>query len=141
MNEMTADITNFLYKYIINNNPFINEEDILSYEALNEHDLLITYKNGKKEIYDTYNNTSRRINHPDSENMNDSQMRLNFRRRLQTIMNRKWVTQDELAKRINSSQQMISRYLTGQSIPSALTIKKIADALDCNVNDFYDYFL
>lgn len=138
---MTADVTDFLYRYIINNNPFINEEDILSYEALNEHDLLITYRNGKKEIYDTYNNTSRRINQPNSNNMDDSQMRLNFRRRLQTIMNRKWVTQDELAQRINSSQQMISRYLTGQSIPSALTIKKIADALDCNVNDFYDYFL
>jgi len=138
---MTADVTDFLYKYVINNNPFINEEDILSYEALNEHDLLITYRNGKKEIYDTYNNTSRRINQPNSNNMDDSQMRLNFRRRLQTIMNRKWVTQDELAQRINSSQQMISRYLTGQSIPSALTIKKIADALDCNVNDFYDYFL
>lgn len=138
---MTADVTDFLYKYVINNNPFINEEDILSYEALNEHDLLITYRNEKKEIYDTYNNTSRRINQPDSNNMDDSQMRLNFRRRLQTIMNRKWVTQDELAQRINSSQQMISRYLTGQSIPSALTIKKIADALDCNVNDFYDYFL
>ena len=138
---MTADVTDFLYKYVINNNPFINEEDILSYEALNEHDLLITYKNEKKEIYDTYNNTSRRINRPDSNNIDDSQMRLNFRRRLQTIMNRKWVTQEEIAQRLNSSQQMISRYLTGQSIPSALTIKKIADALDCNVNDFYDYFL
>lgn len=138
---MTADVTDFLYKYVINNNPFINEEDILSYEALNEHDLLITYRNEKKEIYDTYNNTSRRINQPNLNNMDDSQMRLNFRRRLQTIMNRKWVTQEELAQRINSSQQMISRYLTGQSIPSALTIKKIADALDCNVNDFYDYFL
>ena len=56
-------------------------------------------------------------------------------------MNRKWVTQEELARRINSTQPMVSRYLTGQSIPSALTLKKIADALDCNVNDFYDYFL
>lgn len=136
---MTADITEFLYKYIITNNPFINENDILSYEALNEHDLLITYKNGVKEIYDTYNNTSRRVNRIDQTN--DSEMRLNFRRRLQSIMNRKWVTQEELARRIDTSQQMISRYLTGQSIPSALTIKKIADALDCNVNDFYDYFL
>lgn len=136
---MTADIAEFLYKYIITNNPFIDENDILSYEALNEHDLLITYKNGVKEIYDTYNNTSRRVNRIDQTN--DSEMRLNFRRRLQSIMNRKWVTQEELARRINTSQQMISRYLTGQSIPSALTIKKIADALDCNVNDFYDYFL
>ena len=44
---MTNDITEYLYKYVMNNNPFINEEDILSYEALNKHDLLITFKNGK----------------------------------------------------------------------------------------------
>lgn len=138
---MTNDINEYLYKYVINNNPFIDEEDILSYEALNKHDLLITFKNGKQEMYDTFNNTSRRVNHIDQTKIDDSQMRLNFRRRLQTIMNRKWVTQEELARRINSSQQMVSRYLTGQSIPNALTLKKIADALDCNVNDFYDYFL
>ena len=138
---MTNDITEYLYKYVMNNNPFINEEDILSYEALNKHDLLITFRNGNKEIYDTFSNTSRRVNRIDQTQTDDSQMRLNFRRRLQTIMNRKWVTQEELARRINSSQQMISRYLTGQSIPSALTLKKIADALDCSVNDFYDYFL
>jgi len=136
---MNDDITDFLYKYVISNNPFIHEEDIESYESLNEHDLLIVYKNGTREIYDTFNNTSRRI---DCVNKSDDEkMRLNFRRRLQSIMSRKWVTQEELAKRINTSQQMISRYLTGQSIPSALTLKKIADALDCNVNDFYDYCL
>jgi len=138
---MTNDITEYLYKYVINNNPFINEEDILSYEALNKHDLLITFRNGNKEIYDTFSNTSRRVNRIDQTQTDDSQMRLNFRRRLQTIMNRKWVTQEELARRINSTQPMVSRYLTGQSIPSALTLKKIADALDCSVNDFYDYFL
>ena len=138
---MTNDITEYLYKYVINNNPFINEEDILSYEALNKHDLLITFRNGNKEIYDTFSNTSRRVNRIDQTQTDDSQMRLNFRRRLQTIMNRKWVTQEEVARRINSTQPMVSRYLTGQSIPSALTLKKIADALDCSVNDFYDYFL
>lgn len=138
---MTNDITEYLYKYVMNNNPFINEEDILSYEALNKHDLLITFKNGNKEIYDTFSNTSRRVNRIDQTQTDDSQMRLNFRRRLQTIMNRKWVTQEELARRINSTQPMVSRYLTGQSIPSALTLKKIADALNCSVNDFYDYFL
>ena len=138
---MTNDITEYLYKYVINNNPFINEEDILSYEALNKHDLLINFRNGKQEIYDTFSNTSRRVIRIDQTQTDDSQMRLNFRRRLQTIMNRKWVTQEELARRINSTQPMVSRYLTGQSIPSALTLKKIADALDCSVNDFYDYFL
>lgn len=134
---MTNDITDFLYKYVINNNPFINEEDIVTYKALNQHDLYIKYKNGVEEIYDTFSNISHRVNHVEPNN--DLQMRLSFRRKLQIIMNRKWVTQEELAKRINSSQQMISRYLTGQSIPSAITIKKIADALGCSVDDFYDH--
>ena len=83
---MTNDITEYLYKYVMNNNPFINEEDILSYEALNKHDLLITFRNGNKEIYDTFSNTSRRVNRIDQTQTDDSQMRLNFRRRLQTIM-------------------------------------------------------
>lgn len=134
---MTNDITDFLYKYVINNNPFINEEDIVTYKALNQHDLYIKYKNGVEEIYDTFSNIGHRVNHVEPNN--DLQMRLSFRRKLQIIMNRKWVTQEELAKRINSSQQMISRYLTGQSIPSAITIKKIADALGCSVDDFYDH--
>lgn len=133
---MPSDITDFLYKYVINNNPFINEQDIESYEALNEHDLLITYKNGIEEIYDTFSNSSRRINN--IEYQDDFKIRLNFKRKLQIIMNRKWVTQEELAKRINSSQQMISRYLTGQSIPNIITIKKIAEALNCDVNYFFD---
>ena len=79
---MTNDITEYLYKYVMNNNPFINEEDILSYEALNKHDLLITFKNGKQEIYDTFSNTSRRVIRIDQTQTDDSQMRLNFRRRL-----------------------------------------------------------
>lgn len=133
---MPSDITDFLYKYVINNNPFINEQDIESYEALNEHDLLITYKNGIEEIYDTFSNSSRRVNN--IEYQDDFKIRLNFKRKLQIIMNRKWVTQEELAKRINSSQQMISRYLTGQSIPNIITIKKIAEALNCDVNYFFD---
>lgn len=133
---INSETTDFLYKYVINNNPFIKEDTIKSYKALNNHDLLIIYNNGIQEIYDTFSNVSRRVNH--IETNNDSEMRLAFRRRLQIIMNRKWITQDELARRINSTQQMISRYLTGQSIPSAITIKKIADALEVNVNEFYD---
>ena len=64
----------YLYKYVINNNPFIDEKDILSYEALNKHDLLITFKNGKQEIYDTFSNTSRRVIRIDQTQTDDSQM-------------------------------------------------------------------
>lgn len=131
------EVTDFLYKYVINNNPRIHKEDIDTYEALNEHDLLIVYKNGVKEIFDTFANTCRRVTNIEGPK-NDQQLRLDFKRLLQTLMNRAWVNQDELANRIGSSQQMVSRYLTGESIPSAITLKKIARALNCSVDDFYD---
>lgn len=133
---MMNDVTEFLYKYVMNNNPFIHEEDIVSYEALNNKELIITFKNGTKEIFDTFANSSHIVSHIDHND--DESMRKAFRRKLQSIMNQKWVTQDELARRINSSQPMVSRYLTGQSIPSAITMKKIADALGVAVDELYD---
>lgn len=136
---MPTEMSEFLFKYVLNNNPYMSKENVESYKALNEHDLLVTYKNGTMEIFDTFLNTSRQVNK--IKDNNDEQLKLSFKRKLQTLMNRRWITQEELAKRINTSQQMISRYLTGQSIPSAITLKKIADALDCNINEFYDdYF-
>lgn len=134
---MNPEVTDYLYKYVINNNQHIQENEISSYEALNNYDLLITFNNGTKEIFDTFANTSRRVRHIDGTK-SDKQLRLDFKRRLQVLMNRKRVNQEELAKYIKSTQPMISRYLTGESIPGAITLKKIADALGCSMDDFYE---
>lgn len=131
------DVTDFLYKYVINNNPSIQEEDIKEVRALNSHDLLVTFNDDSQIVFDTFANTSRRINYVNKK-ITDKQLRNDFRRRLQILMNRNWVDQDELAKRIGSTQPMISRYITGQSIPSAITLKKIAIALDCTTDEFYE---
>lgn len=130
------EVTSFLYKYVLNNNPYIDEEDISEVEALNNHDLMITFIDGTKEIFDTFNNTNRRVINSNRK-PTEKQLRTNFKRGLQIQMNRKWVNQEELAKRLHTTQPMISRYLTGQSIPNAITLKRIADALDCSVDDLY----
>lgn len=134
---MNDEVTDFLFRYVMNNNPDIHSKDIDSISALNHHDLLIKFVDGREEIFDTFANTSRRINHTD-ETFSDNQLRYDFKRKLQIMMNRKWVNQEELAKRIGTSQQMISRYLTGQSIPNAITLKRMANALDCSTDDFYE---
>ena len=137
---MMDEVTDFLYKYVMNNNPDIQPEDIDEVRALNSHDLFIKFVNGKEEVFDTFANTSRRINHIE-DLTTDKQLRLDFKRRLQIMMDRKWVNQEELAHRIGSSQQMVSRYLTGQSVPSAITLKKIADALECSTDEFYEEYI
>lgn len=133
------EMTEFLYKYVMNNNPYIQETDVMYVEALNNHDLMLTYKDGTKEVFDTFHNSSHKVVY--SNTLTEDQLRIAFRRGLQKMMNRKWVTQDELATRIESTQQMVSRYLTGQSIPNALTLKKIAMALGCATDDLYDMYV
>lgn len=135
---MRDEVTDFLYRYVINNNPDINEEDIDNYYATNSHELMVIFKDGTRILFDTYANLSHRLNISDDGKLSEEEMKLQFRRRLQIMMNRKWVNQEELARRIGSSQQMISRYLTGQSIPGAITLKLIADALECSTDDFYE---
>lgn len=135
---MRDEVTDFLYRYVINNNPDINEEDIDNYYATNSHELMVIFKDGTRILFDTYANLSHRLNISDNGKLSEDEMKLQFRRRLQIMMNRKWVNQEELARRIGSSQQMISRYLTGQSIPGAITLKLIADALECSTDDFYE---
>ena len=135
---MRDEVTDFLYRYVINNNPDINEEDIDNYYATSSHELMVIFKDGTRILFDTYANLSHRLNISDNGKLSEDEMKLQFRRRLQIMMNRKWVNQEELARRIGSSQQMISRYLTGQSIPGAITLKLIADALECSTDDFYE---
>ena len=59
-----------------------------------------------------------------------------FSKNLKRMMQEDNITQKYLAYKIGVDQSMISRYLTGQSIPSFLTIVKIADVLFCSLDDF-----
>lgn len=129
--------TRFLYNYVMNNNPHIHPDDIDCFEALNIHDLQITFKNGITEVYDTFANTCRRVKDIDKPRT-DKQIRNDFKRYLQIMMNRKWVDQTELAKRVDTTQPMISRYLSGSDVPGYLMLGKLAKALGCDVDDFYE---
>lgn len=131
------EVDEFLFKYVIDNNPQINQKNIKEYTALNNHDLEIIYHDGVKEIFDTFSNTCRRISNTNKPK-NDKQLKMNFKRRLQILLNRSWISQAELAKRIGTSQQMISKYLSGESTPNSITLKKISRELNCSMDDFYE---
>ena len=52
-------------------------------------------------------------------------------------MIRQHINQYDLAEGIESSQPIISKYLSGQSIPSAIVLKKISEVLHCDMIDFF----
>jgi transcriptional regulator with XRE-family HTH domain len=49
------------------------------------------------------------------------------------------MTQTELAKRLNLSQQMISHYIHGRKVMSLEVAYNIAVILDCNVESLYSW--
>lgn len=133
---MDISLDDFLYNYVMNNYPMLREENIKRYIAVNSHDLLIEFNNGEKRLYDTLLNTWRYITYDEGE-LTDEQELYEFKTLLRKIMQRKFIDQTELARRVGVSQGMISNYMRGYSIPNALMLKKLARALDCSIDDFF----
>lgn len=59
-----------------------------------------------------------------------------FSKNLTRMMKEDHRTQEELAYAIGVSRTMVSRYMTGQSIPSFTTVVRIAEVLFCSLDDF-----
>lgn len=126
-----------LWEYVMKVDPFVTKEDIIKLKELNEWDLLIVFTNGRKVIYDRFNNCYQNIFYKDVNEITEEQEKKEFAYKLRSLMNRKWVTQEQLAEDIGTSQVMISRYVRGEVMPSVLIVRKIAKALNCSIDDFF----
>lgn len=136
------ELTDELLQYVLRYFDGIKETDILEAKALNDYDLMITLKNGDKFIFDTFNNSSRKIGVPlDYKECLPDKIKIKneFANCLVSMMYRKGISQEELATKIGTTQPMISRYMNGLSIPSIVVAKQIAIALHCHLDDFF-YF-
>jgi len=133
---LSHEQTDYLVKYVLNTNPGLDERMIVAAYAMNDYDVYIEFRDGSKIIFDTYANTSRRVydlNRPPTE----MDLRRELKDNLYAMMERKDINEMELAEKVGTTQPMISRYLQGRSIPNAITLKKIAIALDCSIDDFF----
>lgn len=128
-------MNSFLYKQLKMSYPFVNDDDVEEAFVINEWDLLIKFKDGRKIIYDSFYDAIKGVREKDD--LSDEEICKIFSQKLKIWMNRRYLTQEELAERLGTSQQMISRYMTGDSMPSYLMLKKIAKVLKCRVDDLY----
>lgn len=130
----------YILMHVRHIDPFIQEDDIEEASMINEFDMLVKFKDGRKYIYDTYHKTFSGF-YPENHELTDDEWNRSFKIRLRKIMNRNNVTQDELADSLNLSRRTISRYVNGETIPDALMLKKISLALGCPLDEFfYKYY-
>lgn len=123
--------------YALKCDPFVHKEDILAFKELNEWDLLIIFKDGRKIVYDRFTDYHRDVFYDDINNLTDEQEIKEFANRLRIMMKRKLIVQEELADSIGVTPVMISRYINGQSIPDVLKVRKIAKVLNCSMDDLF----
>jgi len=123
-----------LFRHVCYNNPSIYINDIDYAVDLNEYDLLVVYKNGQHSIYDTFDNSFRIIPYA-NRRLTDNEQLIEFSIRVQQRMRRMYIDQEELAKRVGVTRSMINRYINRKSIPNFLTLCRIAEALDCSIDD------
>ena len=127
----------FLYRYIKMNYPtLIVEDNIEDVIEINNYDILVKFKNGNKILFDTFRNQYRYIQY-NSDELTDEEWKYEFGIRLNSLINRRRITQEELAERLGTSQTMITRYINGYVIPSARVIDKLAKILNCSTEDFF----
>lgn len=127
----------YLWQYVMSISPFIKEEEVESIEEINDWDLLITFTNGNRVLFDTYTGCHKNIFYNDVEEITEEQERREFSYRLRSLMGRRGYTQDRLAEELNVSRQMINRYIGGNAIPSALMLRRIAKLLNYSMDDFF----
>ena len=131
-------MSNYLFQYARTCDPFITDDDVEEYREINEWDLLITFKDGRQFIFDRFTNANKRVYYNSINDITDEQERREFAYRLRSLMGRRWVNQDQLAEMIGTTQPMISRYVRGEAVPNAITLRKIAKALRYSMDDFFD---
>jgi len=56
---------------------------------------------------------------------------------VKSALGRQKMTQSELARKSGQSAMQISRILSGKYMPSAISLHRVAHALNCEVSDFF----
>ena len=118
--------------------PFAKDK-IVDWWMANENDLIVELKNGEGFYrYDTFARTftyARRLEDLKRDVDTEPQWRLEFAKKLFRIMTQQGYSQDDLAYRTGISPASITKYVNGYSTPTIYKLIKIAEALDCTVND------
>lgn len=110
-------------------------EDTITYEELNDFELVVKMSNGTTVLYDDIDHSFRRLPRS-SDDMTEDECLTEFGCRLRKIMFRNGITQEELSERTGIAQPRISRYLRGKNSPTFYVVDRIAKALGCSVDEF-----
>lgn len=99
-------------------------------------ELMVVLNDGRKILYDGLEKTTRMIDASYSdEDLSEVQFRFEFSRRLRKKMQQSGFDQRMLSEKSGVSVVTLSAYMNGRSTPSLFITRKIAQALNCSVEE------
>ena len=110
-------------------------KNCVSWKQTDLFELEIHNKDGSIDIYNDINHSLG----PKINTSTDTGWRKEFARRLRKKMEMKGITQVRLSELTGISQQLLSLYTQGKSLPSAQKVSALAKALGCSVNDLIGF--
>ena len=115
-------------------NTGIRSDNINKIRSIGYDQYIILDRSNNQYLYDMILGTSRKL----SKRQN---LAFELSLRIKTIMNRKNISEKELSELTEIHQSTLNRYLKGETAPNAISIRKIAQSLNCRIDDFfYDKF-
>ena len=109
-------------------------DEIADIKQMSHHDVLVTMKNGVQYIYDNYRQTRRRL--PNSwDDMSLKEFHMDAHIRLNSMMQRKRFTYDDLSEETGISVGTISNYVNGVTSPTLDRLFLMAKTLGCRIED------
>lgn len=69
--------------------------------------------------------------------MKDTKLMLNIAKNIVKYRKQAGLSQEQLAKKINRTQQVVQNYEVGRHQPRAHLLKIIADVLEVDINEFF----
>ena len=111
------------------------EKGCISWRQTDLFELEIRNKDGSIDIYNDMNHSLG----PKIDTSTDSGWRKEFARRLRKKMAMKGIAQVRLGELTGISQQLLSLYTKGKTLPSVQKASALAKALNCSVNDLIGF--
>lgn len=110
--------------------------DVAEYrETENSLQLIVIDKDGRKYIFNAWNNSIRELLMSD-QSMTEDQVSLEFMFRFEATLRDRGVTQKELSAMTGISEHTISKYMMGKGTPSLYNLDRICKALNCPADTF-----
>jgi DNA-binding XRE family transcriptional regulator len=111
-------------------------ERIIDWWASGRMAITVKLDDGTLFEYDPMDESLRQV--VDQSDEDETVIRKAFGNNIQKMLPFSGMNQGELADKVGVSRVMMSKYIRGKSVPNVIIARKIAWALDCDINELFD---